>query len=635
MVQTTAVTPETGESRARRRIAACQGVRMRMSFSPDDETAYRRQRATLSDDFAGWAERHRVDADPSDVELLLDWKVGYGDGHLGRWTVPDINEFLLEWCPRKLASPIDMCAEIPVSIAAFFDFLAHSGLLAPGSQPPSALRKHCHKITPEFLREMTDSNNFGLAKSLLGGLDEFDDAELSEQLQRLTGLDPTQLAELVNGTGSEPIGPVRLPTTAAHLESLRAAPTFQQVRALAERCAETGLPVTAKGNPRLADARRLVIELNTGDEADPTRRAVRSTAELPALSWVIEVAVEAGAVTVADGRMTADPEFGQLTDPQAYLAVVSAAIGLGLATGRRADRADEEVFLDDAGPHLLATLLTAHADDRELMTVDDLTDMVTSVADVVLGGHDAAALATGMRHRIDRLAGLGVLRRGGPDDDDDQVRLTPAGVQVAADLVAELLDTTVIVRPDPITASAAELAAVLPSVQRGEAEADLAAWFDAQPDPIAAATTLVAELAHPDRTAADVITSLELAGAVLGEPAETAARAHLGGPHDLLIVSWLLVRGVLDPAEVEPERALNGMVEVAAAMIDVDGPRGAVEFCLDTERTEVLALLDQFWRLDHPRVGEVLDCLGRHHPDRVIAKAARKNLMRHRNRIAQ
>ncbi|HVH24731.1 MAG TPA: hypothetical protein VNA11_19970, partial [Pseudonocardia sp.] len=346
--------------------------------------------------------------------------------------------------------------------------------------------------------------------------------------------------------------------------------------------------------------------------------------------------VEAGAVIVADGRMTADPEFGQLADPQAHLAMVSAAIELGLAAHGDLARSAEEVFLDDAGPHLLAALLTAHADGTELVTIDDLTDMVTSVADVVLGSYAVAALTSGVDHRIDRLAGLGVLRRGGSDDGDVRpVQLTPAGVQVAADLVAELLDTTVITRPDPVTASAAELAAALPLVQRADAEADLGSWFAAQPDPSAAAVALLAELAHPDHPAADVITGLDLAGTVLGEHAETAARAHLGGPHDLLVVSWLLVRGALDPADVEPERALNGMVEVAAAMIDVDGPQGAVEFCLDTERAQVLALLDQFWRLDHPRVGELLDSLGQHHPDRAIAKAARKNLMRYRNRIAQ
>ena len=74
------------------------------------------------------------------------------------------------------------------------------------------------------------------------------------------------------------------------------------------------------------------------------------------------------------------------------------------------------------------------------------------------------------------------------------------------------------------------------------------------------------------------------------------------------------------------------MVAVAAAMIDVDGPAGAVEFVRDSEDDQVLELLEQLWRLDHPRVAEVLDGIGTHHPDKRIAKAARKNLMRYRSR---
>ena len=353
-----------------------------MTFTPDDEAAYQRQRATLSADFAGWAEQHRVEADPSDVELLLDWKVGYGDGNLGRWTVPDLAEFFLEWCPRKVATSPELCAEIPESVAAYFDFLAQSGLLTPDSQAPAELREYCAKSTPQFLRAMADPAKSGLAKSLLGGLAEFGDAELTERLRELTGLDATELAEFVNATEAEPIGPVRLPSAADHLELLRAAPTFRQVRALAQRCAGPGLPVTAKGSLRLADARRLVVDLETGD-AKPDQE-LSSTAELATLSWVIEVAVAAGAVTVADGRMAADPEFGTLADPEAYLAVVSAAIELGLATSGLLDRSDEETFLDDSGPHLLSALLTAHADGTPRVAVDDLTAMVAAVADAML-----------------------------------------------------------------------------------------------------------------------------------------------------------------------------------------------------------------------------------------------------------
>jgi hypothetical protein len=35
-------------------------------------------------------------------------------------------------------------------------------------------------------------------------------------------------------------------------------------------------------------------------------------------------------------------------------------------------------------------------------------------------------------------------------------------------------------------------------------------------------------------------------------------------------------------------------------------------------------MFDVMWRLDHPQVHEVLTSLGRKHPDKKIAKAARK-----------
>ena len=45
-------------------------------------------------------------------------------------------------------------------------------------------------------------------------------------------------------------------------------------------------------------------------------------------------------------------------------------------------------------------------------------------------------------------------------------------------------------------------------------------------------------------------------------------------------------------------------------------------------------LVEQGWRTDDPAVLPVLDALGRHHPDRGTAKAARKAALRHRSRIA-
>jgi hypothetical protein len=38
------------------------------------------------------------------------------------------------------------------------------------------------------------------------------------------------------------------------------------------------------------------------------------------------------------------------------------------------------------------------------------------------------------------------------------------------------------------------------------------------------------------------------------------------------------------------------------------------------------------WRLDHPRLPDVLEAIGGHHPDKAVAKAARKALMKHKSR---
>jgi hypothetical protein len=46
-------------------------------------------------------------------------------------------------------------------------------------------------------------------------------------------------------------------------------------------------------------------------------------------------------------------------------------------------------------------------------------------------------------------------------------------------------------------------------------------------------------------------------------------------------------------------------------------------------------MLAQIWRLHHPRLPEVLDAIGRGHPVKTVAKAARRALMQHRSRVEQ
>ncbi|MPZ67279.1 MAG: hypothetical protein GEU83_17840 [Pseudonocardiaceae bacterium] len=142
---------------------------MRMRFGVDDEKAFQERSDELLADYAGWLQRQSpLGTDAGDARLALDWKWGYAGGDLGTWTVADLDEFLLEWCPRKLSMPPDECADFPASIGVFCMFLAARGLLSAGSDRPKVLHRHCERVSRAFVRKMSDPANFGMAKGLLG-----------------------------------------------------------------------------------------------------------------------------------------------------------------------------------------------------------------------------------------------------------------------------------------------------------------------------------------------------------------------------------------------------------------------------------------------------------------------------------
>lgn len=48
-----------------------------------------------------------------------------------------------------------------------------------------------------------------------------------------------------------------------------------------------------------------------------------------------------------------------------------------------------------------------------------------------------------------------------------------------------------------------------------------------------------------------------------------------------------------------------------------------------------MGLLDDIWRLDHPRLAEILDVLGARLPDKTTAKRARRSAVKLRSRLGQ
>ncbi len=633
---------------------------MRMSFTVEDEDAFHARRDELLDDYAGWlASSNVAGAQAGDAELAMDWKWGYQDGELGRWTVADLEEFLLGWCPRKLSMPAKECTDFPRSIRAFMTFLAAQGLLAPGSGTLAQLQRCCERNTSRFVTEMADPANYGLAKGLFagpGGLEpgmepgmESDDDALAAVMQRINALSPGGIDEVPTLT----VGPATLPEPQQRAEAAAAAPALVQLHKLWQFCAAPGRPLTQKGNLRLADARHLVDDLDTGDvpdvEVGSYRRTLRSIEDLPNLSWLVELAINARVLRRYRGRLVAVERWRELSPVQALDRLVDTAVEAGLSGALSPYlpwMATVQDVVDEGVGRLLAELIDWQAAGKPLPVEELAGLMVEGVVRSFTGLHDfhLGFVRDWVRNHLDRLAALGVVTLrdvqhiptewGGTESHGGIAELTPAGVPVAIRL-AEELGIIVLSRPDPAAATARDLVKLIERLEPETWLADTAAWV-AHRGAEAAAREIVGVLNDAATPAPVVLAVLTQLDGLVGEHAIPAITTMLEGPHDSFAVQLLMGAGALDPAEVGPDRVLRAGIDLMVVTYDVGGPDDLLDVLAggDCGPDEQAAVLEHFWRADHPRVAELLEVIGAHHPDKRVAKSARKALLRHRSFIA-
>ncbi|MBA3744951.1 hypothetical protein [Sporichthya sp.] len=618
-----------------------------MRFGPDEDREFRRAAEALVAEFDRWSAPGAAPADRSDAELLLDWRYQYDDGALDVWTVGHLAEFLLHWCPRKLSAPADLCAGMPGSVAAFVEFLAHTGRLDPASDRPSTIRAWCERNQGAFLAAMANPDNFGMAKSLFagaGGLDagrDLDGVDLAALTERVNGLDPDTVGAILDRVHRQAAGvptavaPVRLPDQHERLEAVRATPVLAQVRGLAEFCAGPGVALTGTGNLRLADARALVAALDIGDETE----GMRSAGDLPGLDRVFRLALAAGAVRRHQGKLVAVARFDKLDDLAAHERIVEAALAPQPGGGGLMQRVHSA--LAEGRVMLLAGLLHAGPDG---VADDEVLDLLERfIVDRMPGSADLVEhlMPTWVGRILDELDDLGLIDVV-PDEEPCEecdgehwlVFLSAAGVGPAADLV-RTIGIDVPLRPDPVGASAADLAGLAMVGHPDDWLQDLEQWLDAASDPAEAARDLLMALAAAGQGPLPVMGEIGAVEEAVPAHAVEAVRALLGGPADGTALTWLLDRGAIDPAEVSPERMQGALLDILALSLDVGGEQELVAaFGLESapERAE---LLDEIWRVDHPRLGEILDVLGARLPDKAIAKRARRAAVKLRTRLGQ
>ncbi|MFF3747995.1 hypothetical protein [Streptomyces kronopolitis] len=226
----------------------------------------------------------------------------------------------------------------------------------------------------------------------------------------------------------------------------------------------------------------------------------------------------------------------------------------------------------------------------------------------------------------------------GPLSDEDVsryglVRLTPLGVYAVR---ARMLDAGVDAPAvgDLTDKGADALLAALPDYPEPLAQAESERWLAAR-TPLDAARDLLAAARGDDEDAPRRRLATQQTLSLVSPDAEEALRAvlddrQLGG----LARVWLAERALPGIPEPSQEMIFWLTVDTIAAQLD-----SADEEAADELRELILGLTEQHsgffetaWRVDHPATADVLEAMGRLHPDKKAAKEARKAAFKARSR---
>ncbi|MEC4572134.1 hypothetical protein [Streptomyces virginiae] len=227
--------------------------------------------------------------------------------------------------------------------------------------------------------------------------------------------------------------------------------------------------------------------------------------------------------------------------------------------------------------------------------------------------------------------------RGGREDDDEDVsrygmvRLTPLGLYgirarmleagVEAPAVGELAGK-----------GADALLDFVASYPEHAAQAEIEQWMAGRDLPAAVAELLAAARGDDEGGPLRRL-RCQQALALAGPEAEQAVRsvlddAELGG----LARVWLAEHGVADVPPPAPEMVFWLTVDTIAAQLAADGETEELPLLMETLTAHHAGFFDQVWRVEHPSTVQVLEAMGRLHPDRKTAKEARKAAFKARSR---
>jgi len=613
-------------------------------------------------DFERWTAttKRKLSADPvGEVETLLDLMRDYLDverpADLGEG---DLRELLLRIYPRKITAldPASTEGTIP-AVRDFLAYLAERGELPEGTA--RALERELDEIAPRFTEVMMDPSNWGMAGSLIhamaaDGVDLDDQAAVDRWISGynagLAGFgdeeeyEDDDSVDLKEAFGlPDQMAPLRLPAPTELAALARRAPLMAQLRRLAWWLG-AGRAVTEDE------------ELAGGDLAEAAAELGVDVARLQHLWWLALDAVlieldedETHAIPGESAHVWDDGDEDEVLDIWEMVFALVIGDTLDAAASLDPDRSGELEF-SGHGAALAVTLFLARPEGLPVAEVSEVirvaaTDELPPARAEKAWQSWVSAHGDPARLLLDLMAELQAIEIADAGD-GPVARLMPLGLAaVRTQLVQSGVEIPLL--PDTEHMTAAQLIAMADGVSEEEFAAETAAWLShrtAEPaarellavaaasDPasrILAVSVVITELgALAEPAWREALGRIELRGyaktALATLPGGDPAVASLPGlepdEHD---VAWMLTDALAaegwddlsDDAGHEPEALAKRLGEAI--------PAG-----------QELVVFELMARVPHPEAADVLTVIGRQHPDKKIAKLARKSAYKAASRQA-
>ena len=561
----------------------------------------------------------------------------------------DLEALLLQIYPRKI-SVLDR-ADTEDTIPAVRNFLAY--LAERGEMPAGtvrALERELDRIAPRFTDAVMDPSNWGMARSFVqamaaDGVDFDDQAAVDRWMAGYNSRlawpggeeeyedDDDEDLDLKEALGlPDRMPPMRLPAVPELARLARGAPMIAQLRRLAGWLG-AGRVVTEDAELARGDAAEAAAELGL---------------DVPRLEYLWPLALDAEFIELDEDETRAIPgESAQAWDEgdddevlDIWEMVFALVIDTTLDVAAALDSpGSEELDFFGHGALLAVMLFLARPDGllvaeaSEAIRDGAMDELPPARAENAwqswVGAHGDPA-----RLLLDQMAELGAVQISDADD-GPVARLTPLGLAV---IRTQLVDSGVEIPLLPATEqmTAAELIAMAEGASEAEFTAETAAWL-AHRTAESAARELLAVAAESDP--ASRLLAVGVVVTELGASAEPVWRDVLGqialrGYARAALAALPDREAAASPPGLEPDEDLAWMITDALAAEgwdDLSDDAGHEPGILAQRLGETipagqeLVAFELIARVPHPAAADVLTVIGRHHPDKKIAKLARKS----------